>query len=247
VIRRPLIGALLVAAAVAAAAFPAAAGAQAVVNAQDPANVFVPDRVEIDPGGAVSWQWSMATTIHDLWLQPPGEEEEQLSLECDPVNGLCTNASDPIERTFTEELVYPFYCKLHGGDAEGNGMAGRVVVGEADENGGPNPMPNPTEPPSRWEQGDNKRPRLSGVRARGIRRGARVRFRLSERGRVIVRFKRGGRTVYAKRLRRLKRGVTRRRIRHRRLRPGRYRLVIRARDRAGNPSRPRSARVTVRG
>ena len=166
----------------------------------------------------------------------------------DPVlGGICAPGSAPIDYDqFTTEGTYVYYCTIHGGNAQGAGMAGTVIVGEGGPPG-PIPLPNPTDPPSQWEQGDNKRPRLSGVRARGIRRGALVRFRLSKRGRVTVRFKRGGRTIYAKRLRRLKRGVTRRRIRHRRLRPGRYRVVLRSRDRAGNPSRRRSAWVTVRG
>jgi plastocyanin len=244
----------------AVAMLPTAAGAQTTwpVKARDGsascpglANCFVPDQVEAEPGDAVSWEWDLATTIHDLWLARPGEEPVRMSDACrepgNPLFGFCQAGDAPIVETVTEEGVYPFYCTVHGGDAEGNGMAGIVVLGEGAPPG-PSPLPNPTEPPSRWEEGDNVRPRLRGVRARGLKRGARVRFRLSEPGRVVVRFKhRGTRLVYAKRLRRLPRGVTRVRIRSRRLRAGRYVLVLRATDRAGNRSRRRSRWVTVKG
>ena len=81
-----------------------------------------------------------------------------------------------------------------------------------------------------------------------VRRGTRIRFRISERARVSFRFERRsrGRWVYAGKLSRTRgagrrsvrfRGRVRRGAARRTLRPGRYRVILRARDADGNDSR----------
>ena len=82
------------------------------------------------------------------------------------------------------------------------------------------------------------------MRVRAVRNGARVRFRLSERARVSVRFELAGITVKTARrtFRAGRRGLI---VRDRRMH-GRYRVEVVARDLAGNRSRVKRARVTVR-
>jgi len=84
-----------------------------------------------------------------------------------------------------------------------------------------------------------------------VRAGRLVRFRLSERSRVTLRVIRAGTRTTAGRVRlRGRAGANRIRLRRRvaRIRPlapGRYRLVVTARDGAGNRAKPRSARFAV--
>jgi hypothetical protein len=70
-----------------------------------------------------------------------------------------------------------------------------------------------------------------------------VRFRLSEPARVTIKVKRGRRTVKTKRVN-ARKGTRSATVRG--LRAGRYRIEVRARDLAGNPSRVRRARLSVR-
>ena len=77
-------------------------------------------------------------------------------------------------------------------------------------------------------------------RAGGV---ARLRFRVSEPSEVTVRFRRGGKVVATRHVRAA--GTVRVTV-PRSLAAGRYRVELRARDGAGNASRLRSARLTVR-
>ena len=126
-------------------------------------------------------------------------------------------------------------------------MRGTVTVGEAPPPPPPppseQPFPNDTDAPTVLEVVDEQRPRLSRVRAAGRPHGIRVRFRLSEAGRVTVRVRRGGRLV-ASRAVRVRRGAGAVYVGD--LRPGRYRLAVRARDLARNASRTKRASATVR-
>lgn len=74
-----------------------------------------------------------------------------------------------------------------------------------------------------------------------------MRFRLSEAARVVGRIRRrdSARTV-ARFVARGKRGTNRFKLPSRRLKPGRYQLVLVATDRAGNRSRPARTTVSVR-
>lgn len=158
--------------------------------------------------------------------------------------------SPPGMYTFTTAGVYSFVCEIHP-----DTMKGDVTV--TDASGAPPPPPpppplseqefaNPTEAPTVFERGgrDHKRPKVRGVRAGRMGKGALVRFRVSERSRVTVRLKRGGRTRARKQVTASGRETVWVRGRH--LRAGRYRVVVRARDLAGNRSRGRAARVWLR-
>jgi plastocyanin len=251
-------GVIAAAAAVAALALPASAGAQSTwtVDARDLGpglNVWDPVEVEAEQGDTVRWEFDQATQGHNLFLALP--DEQVLHLSAPPVcpgdhptfGGICAPGANPIDYSDLDtDGVYTYFCTIHGGDAEGNGMAGRVLVGDIEPP--PGPLPNPTDPPGPpWEAGDNTRPRITDLRARGVRRGARLRFELSERGRVTVAFKRNGKVRYKGALRKLKAGTVKRTVRHRRLYAAKYKVTLVAIDRAGNRSRPESTTVRVKG
>ena len=96
---------------------------------------------------------------------------------------------------------------------------------------------------------DTLAPAIRGLKIR--RAGRLVRFRLSERARVTLRVVKAGTRRTAGRVRLTARaGANRVRLRRRLARiralgPGRYRLVVTARDGAGNRAKPRSARFVV--
>jgi hypothetical protein len=103
--------------------------------------------------------------------------------------------------------------------------------------------------PRRFALARNRTPRVAAVR-----RGTSFRFRLSERGNVTLRVerKRGKRyrRVVTLTRRNLSQGANRVRFtgrvgRRLRLKPGSYRVVVRATDSAGNRSRPLRASFTV--
>lgn len=246
------------AAGIALAAAPAVSDAQTTwtVDARDLGpglNVWDPVTVEAEQGDTVSWEFDEATQGHNLFLARP--DEEVLHLSAPPVcpgdhptfGGICAPGAPAIDYDqFDVDGAYTYYCTIHGGDAQGNGMAGTVLVGEVDPP--PGPLPNPTDPPGPpWESGDNVRPTLTGLKATGIRRGARLRFTLSEPGSVKVVFKRSGKVRYRGSLRKLKAGKVRRKIKHKSLTAGPYKVKLTAIDRAGNRSRPQSTSVKVKG
>jgi plastocyanin len=251
---RVLIGAAALAALL---ALPAGANAQATwtVDARDLGpglNVWDPDVVEAEQGDTVSWEFDEATQGHNLFLALP--DDSVLHLSAPPVcpgdhptfGGICAPGAPAIDYdAFNADGVYTYFCTIHGGDAQGNGMAGNVLVGDIEPP--PGPLPNPTDPPGPpWETGDNERPELTGLKARGIRHGASLRFTLSEPGKVKVAFKRAGKTVYRGSLRGLDAGKSTRKIRHQSIDAGRHRVTLVAVDEAGNRSRPRSASVNVK-
>lgn len=219
------------------AAAPPALAANADVRAvDDPSglnNRWDPPEVTVSVGDTVTWRFDGSTFLHNVkstsgsWnVDTPG-----------------TVGGAPFTYTFSAEGTYEFVCKYHA-----NSMKGKVTVGTPP----PPPPPPPSEqpwtndqqPPSDLDVADEKRPRLSGVRAAAVRNGARVRFRLSERARVSVRFKLAGVTVKSAR-RTFRAGRHRFTVRDRRLN-GRYKVEVVARDLAGNRSRVERDRLTIR-
>ena len=199
-------------------------------------NRWSPNDVTINPGETITWSFAATTGFHNVQSNSPNWSFRN----ADAARGL-----PPASFTFTTPGLYAFVCEVHA-----TTMTGTVTVGSPP----PPPPPPPSEQPWANDQQapavldsapeDRERPRVTGVRAWPIRNGARVGFRLSERARVVVSFELAGLTVKTARrtLRAGRRSVT---VRDPRLR-GRYRVVIVARDMAGNASRAKRERVTIR-
>jgi plastocyanin len=226
-----------VAVALAVLAAPSAAPAQvfqAVDDLTGENNRWDPTSLTAHVGDTVTWRFDATQLVHNVLARSPNWTISSPPSDSDP---------RPVTYTFTTEGVYDFVCFYHEST-----MKGTVTVGSP-----PPPPPPPLSEqhfvndqpsPSVFEVADEKRPRLSRVRAANVRGGARVRFRLSERARVTVRFKLAGVTVKAVR-RTFRPGARRLTVRDPRMQ-GRYRIEVLARDLAGNRSRVKHAQVTVR-
>jgi plastocyanin len=236
----------MLACALATLVVPAAAAGQtvqAVDGTGTPANPdrWTPAEVTITAGQSVTWSFAGTAGFHNVQSDPANGTFWAFD------NGAPGVAKPPASYRFDAPGIYAFLCLAHGST-----MTGRVTV--TDASGAPPPPPPPPplsqqpwandqQPPSTLEVRDRERPRLTRVRAAAIASGARVRFRLSEAGRVTIEVKRGGRTVRTKRAR-ARSGVQAVSVRG--LRAGRYRIEVRARDLSGNRSPERRARLTVR-
>jgi len=241
--RSALICALAVLAALAGA--PAASAQGPVVQAIDGTeadgfnNRWSPTAVTIKAGETVTWSFTGTAALHNVvsrgtnWSYRSG----------DPASG-----PGPASLMFPTPGTYTFACEVHV-----TTMTGDVIVTDASGTPPPpppppplseQPWPNDQQPPPALDVADEKAPRLTRVRVAPVRNGARVRFRVSERARVTVRFKLAGLAV--KTVQRTVRAGTRSlTVRGRRMH-GRYSVEVRARDLAGNRSRLRRARLTIR-
>jgi plastocyanin len=202
-------------------------------------NRWTPRDVTIKAGETVTWTFAGTSGPHNVAANSPNWTYR---------NAPAAVGLPPATFTFANPGIYAYVCELHR-----QTMEGTVTVTDAAGNQPPpppppppseQPWPNELPAPTVLEVSDRERPRLTRVRARRIEHGARVRFRLSEAGRVTIAVKRGRRTVKTKRAR-ARRGSQAVTVRG--LRAGRYRFEVRARDLSGNRSASRRARVTVRG
>jgi hypothetical protein len=111
----------------------------------------------------------------------------------------------------------------------------------------PSSSPPDTHPDTPPPSGDSDavKPTVRGLKTKPLRRGVRVRFRLSEPATVTVRVKRGKRVVKSARVQ-APAGARTVTLRGKRLKKGRYKVEIGARDSAGNRSRLATKRVTLR-
>jgi plastocyanin len=189
-------------------------------------------KARVKVGETVTWTWSGTHNVVDDITGAPWDIEDYES---------------PATHAFPSPGTYGFKCSFHPA------MIGRVEVTDASGSPPPPPPPPPPseqpwtndqQPPTVFELADEVRPRLTRVRVAAVRDGARVRFRLSERARVTVRFRLGGVPVKTAR-KTFGAGRGRLTVRDRRM-DGRYRLEIIARDLSGNRSRVKHASVTVR-
>ena len=150
-------------------------------------------------------------STHDVWLQAPGGQPQFLgiSYETPTVNAPLSQAG-----------TYSFYCSIHGGQTSG-GMNGTILVtttnpGPPVDPGtpwtdpdwedpeypgdGPLPLPNDTEAPTVFEEGDNDAPLLEVLKVNpdAERESVRVRWDVSEAGFVTLRLKQGKKVVATK-------------------------------------------------
>jgi plastocyanin len=229
---------------VAALAFAPTAYAQgATVQAVDAGDTWSPpsspsNPIRIKVGETVTWSFAGTTRPHNV-----ASKSSNWSFRTD-----FQTAGPPATYTFTTPGVYDFVCEAHP-----QTMTGTVAVADASGTPPPPPPPPPPSeqhwvndqaPPTVLELVDDVPPELTRVRVDAVRNGARVRFRLSERATVHVRFLRAGVPVEAAR-KTFGTGPGRLTVRNRRL-DGRYRVEVFARDLSGNRSAVERERVTVR-
>jgi plastocyanin len=193
-------------------------------------------QVGIAAGDTVIWRFPGTTQAHNVMA---GSGNWTFA---SPIGVPAADASFKFDAAGT----YRFVCQVHP-----DTMVGDVIVGDAPPPPPPppgrQPFPNDSTPPGVLETGglDRTQPVLRSVRVRRLANGARIRFRVSEFSVVTVRFKRGGKVVKTAKLNAS--GSYRGTVRiAKRLRHGRYRVVLRAEDVAGNRSGVRVARVTLR-
>jgi plastocyanin len=196
----------------------------------DPSNDYSPELVSVPVGGSVCWT-NTDVLPHTATADSGGNP-----------NSPNLSTGETYRATFGADATIRYHCEIHPG------MTATIQVGA----GGP--------APGGGGQGTDLPPRLSGVRvipsractrrSRTCRRpGARVRFSLDEAARVNGTLDRrgGGTSRIVRRFSASGRaGVNRVRLPLRRLRPGRYRVALRAVDTAGNRSAVARAAFTLR-
>ena len=204
----------------------ASAGAEDQSVSANADNTFSPETVQIQPGESVTWNNAGGT--HNVKFED-GSFTEPAQPSASPWSAT---------RSFPSPGSFAYYCVQHGAPG-GRGMSGTVVVGD------PGAVPGDTEPPELTAL--TARPqRFCASRSRKCRVArTTVSFRLSEHARVTVVLSRRG-TVARRSSLAGERGANTLKLAGRGLRPGTYRLTLRATDDAGNRSRPASVSVTVR-
>ena len=120
-------------------------GAQAATHDVEAETIsFIPDQVDISVGDSVRWVWTSGP--HDLYLVQLDENGDpvgspaNLTTQC-PLMVVCMQDDPPIVQTFNAPGQWRFYCTIHGGNPQGDGMQGVITV----SSGGPPPD---TTPPS---------------------------------------------------------------------------------------------------
>jgi plastocyanin len=214
----------------------AAPAAGAEVQIQGAGTAWTPAEVAIAAGDTVTWSFPTPGEYHNV--------EAQVRSDTTSWTFATTPQLDAPSASFRFDTPgrYGYVCFVH------QEMTGTVTVGDPP----PPPPPPLSEQPfpndgmlGALETGglDRTRPKLGSVRVQRMKRGARVRFRVSERSLVTVRFKRGAKIVKTKKVNAA--GTTRATVR-KGLRAGRYSVELSAEDLAGNRSATRRARLTMR-
>jgi plastocyanin len=230
--------ALLAAPALALASATPALGADATVKGLD-SLVWDKPAVTINAGERVTWTFDGTVQPHNV-LASSANWTFRSELGPPP--------APPVSRTFATPGVYDYVCEVHS-----TTMIGRVTGNS--ETGAPPPPPPP--PPlsqqafptdgrvsaNAFEVGglDTEDPALRGIAVRRTGAKARISFRVDEQSRVTVRLSRGGKRVKTKHANTARRGS----VTVKKLKAGRYKATIVARDLAGNASRTRTASFTV--
>jgi plastocyanin len=227
---------------------------------------FDPDTVSIETGDKVTWTVNGSQPHNIKGGCPPGEEEcipgpaEDLAWTSYATPLVFTGT---YERTFNKPGIYRYYCQAHTAQMQGTievtgdpvdptptptatatATATATVTPTATATSTPSPSGNPpvddhtsTPPPAGTARTDTIKPALSAVRLKALRRGARVTFRLSESATVTLRFKKraSSKVVRTERLQ-ARPGTRTVTVKSARLKPGRYKVELQARDATGNSS-----------
>jgi plastocyanin len=240
-------------------AFPAGASAAVTrpVQAVDGVGThyWVPNALNAQSGDTIQWRFTQpgnsVAAQHDVWIVPPGGSPTRVGAQYEGATA---------QTAVSQIGTYSFYCSIHGGLATG-GMNGTITVG-ADDPGppvdpgeawktapppvtGPPPALNTYELPPVFESGDTTPPEVTIMSVTGVRRGARLRVRVSEAATLTIRMQHGSKTLATRRVR-VKAGAKSVTVRTRaHVKTERVRMRITARDAAQLESVPRYAPVWV--
>jgi len=199
-------------------------------------NRWAPDTGTVKVGETVTWRFAGTTIPHNLRSGAGWDMRSEPAV-----------AGPDVTYAFATPGTYEFFCELHA-----TPMRGVVTVTAA--TGAPPPPPPPpplsAQPfvnvfpaPAVLEVRDRIAPKLDRVSVTRARKGAKVRLRLSEAGKVAVKLARG--KAVKRRTVEVAKGTSR--ITVSGLRAGSYRVEVSATDLAGNPAgAPKRTRVTVR-
>jgi plastocyanin len=217
---------------------------------------WVPNALAAQQGDTIEWRFTQpGNTVaaqHDVWIVPPGGTATPVGAQYQ---------APTAQTTVAQVGTYQFYCSIHGGLAPG-GMNGTITVGAGDPGppvdpgqawltappptSGPQPALNPFALPDVYETGDTTPPSVSIRSVDGVRRGARLRVRVSEPSTLSVRLEDSHKKVLATRRLRVAAGTKTFTIRTRaRIETTRARVRITARDSAQLETSPRLARVWI--
>jgi len=233
-------------------------------------NTWAPADVEIETGDTVTWNMDGGNgQVHNVHgTAGPDADPDWTELATD------FKSSGTESYTFTQPGTYEFVCQAHAAMKGTVTVTGEPATPTATPSATatpsrtptasatrtpaatatPTPTATPTAPaptdlvtpaPGRSASADTTPPSLTKLKLRAVRRGARISFTLSESARVTIRFKKG---KAVRRTARLavhagRRTVT---VRGSRIKRGRYRVEIRARDARGNWAKTRRAHVRVK-
>jgi plastocyanin len=223
---------------VAALGLPGTALADVTFQAVDNVNQWSPDRQTIKVGETVKWTFAGTTLYHNVRSDAGAWAFSTVPAPAGPDGSY----------TFTAPGTYTFFCELHRST-----MTGTVTV--TDATGAPPPPPPPpplseqpfandAPAPATLEVRDTVAPKLDRVSVKRVRKGAKVRLRLSEAGKVAIKLTHG-KTVKRRALE-VAKGISTVTVAG--LRAGTYRVEVSATDLAGNAAKPAAKRalVTVR-
>ncbi|HSI79368.1 MAG TPA: hypothetical protein VK919_01840 [Solirubrobacterales bacterium] len=243
-----------------AAAFIANAVAQGTHTVEAVGVEWEPSELDANPGDTVSFEFPPAPDLpHNVAIRLPNDEapkNEGLIYITEGHPGcnqafpyLCPAGTAPVSYEVPPEVedgAILYICTLHSVYNEGadrwEGMVG--TIGEDDD---PDPrLENPSSAPGPpWEIGTEP-PRMLGAKVKGLKRGVRLKLRVTHPGRVNVRLRRGGKVALKRNVKKLRQGANVRKIRSKRLRGGRYQVQLRYFDRWGTPAQPRVVKRKVR-
>jgi plastocyanin len=203
--------------------------------------------VSISTGESVTWHFDGSATYHNA------ESSNDVAADptWEPYAGEFVNTGS-YSRPFNQPGVYTFVCAAHPTTMKGTvtvtgepiETATSTATATASPPSSPPPDTHPDTPPP-GATDDSVKPTVRGVKTKTLRGGVRVRFRLSEPATVTLRVKRGRRVVKSARVQ-APAGTRTVTLRGKRLKKGRYKVEIEARDSAGNRSRLATKRVTLR-
>lgn len=220
-----------------------ALAANEVIKASD-ALVWDRPNIAIAPGDTVTWTFDGTVQAHHAAANGSTPADAAWASFSSPLGV----PAPPAQYTFANEGVYNFYCSVHK-----DTMTGTITVSKAPVEVPPPPPPPlsaqpfvndaPADVPA--ETGvalDRTRPGLTAVSAKRRGTGARVKFKVTEESVTGIVFARGKKVVksYAAS------GHGALYFDAKGLRTGRYTVTLVAVDLAGNRSKARTVRVTLR-